>query len=129
MKESEIRVFYLRSQKDKHGTPKLLPCEICKTWHTRLGTHLKNIHKFSRDEITRRKNEVRSKYWKSAGRNINGITGITESDTPSVSQEKTSPNDPPNTYGGTIEYLPRNAKGLTKLQIEEFNIGKDDFQI
>ena len=46
-----------------------------------------------------------------------------------MSQEKTSPNDLPNADGGTIEYLPRNAKGLTKLQIEEFNIGKDNFQI
>ena len=33
-----------------------------------------------------------------------------------------------NTDGETVEYLPRNAKALAKLQIEEFNIGKDDFQ-
>ena len=45
-KESEITVFYLWSQKDKHGTPKPLPFKICKIWHARLGTHLKNIHVF-----------------------------------------------------------------------------------
>ena len=55
-KESEIRIFYLWSQKDKHGTPKPLPFKICKIWHARLRTHLKNLHKFSSDEITRRKN-------------------------------------------------------------------------
>ena len=34
-RESEIRVFYLWTQKDKHGTPKPLPCEIFKIWHAK----------------------------------------------------------------------------------------------
>ena len=59
----------------------------------RLRTHLKNIHKFLNAEITRRENEARSNYWNSAGTKINSIVGITESDTPSISREKLTPND------------------------------------
>ena len=83
-KESEKRVFYSWSQKDKHSTPKPLPCKTCKIWHTRLGIHLKNIHKISNDEITRRKNEACSKHWNSSGARINSKIGITESDTSSA---------------------------------------------
>ena len=61
-KESEITVFYLWSQKDNHGTPKPLPFKICKIWHASLGTHLKNIHKFSSDEITREMNAFLKMY-------------------------------------------------------------------
>ena len=120
LKESEFRVFYLWSQKDKHENPKPLACEICKIWHTRLGTHVKNIQHFSNDEITRRKNETRSKYWNSAEIKIN--IGITESDTPLASREKMTRNDIDahllNRDGEPVEYLQWNAIALIKFQRE-----------
>ena len=75
---------------------------------------------FSNDEITRRKNETRSKYWNSAGTKIN--IGITESETPTASREKMTRNDFDsnfiNTDGKPVEYLPWNAIALIKFQRE-----------
>ena len=75
---------------------------------------------FSNDEITRRKNETRSKYWNSAGIKIN--IGITESDTPLASREEMTRNDFDahllNRDGEPVEYLQWNAIALIKFQRE-----------
>ena len=125
LKESELRVMFLWSRKEKHGVAKPLPCEICGQWMLRLDNHLKAKHKMDSIEVKETLHTMREKYWSSGSVPLQHIssTGACKEDHTIPKRSKTDLSN----MGPTVDYLPPNAEKITEKQKKEWGISNDDF--
>ncbi|XP_057302645.1 uncharacterized protein LOC130636789 isoform X2 [Hydractinia symbiolongicarpus] len=126
LKESEVRVMFLWSKKEKHGIPKPLPCAICGVWHLRLRTHLKRKHKFEGSKITEILETARKENWANEGCLENKAKLVKTANQKAKKRTKCNREELINT-GRTIKYLPDNAKEVNASNKADWDIEGDNF--
>ena len=140
LKTSEQRVMYLWAKKNKHGCEKPLPCEMCHTWHLRLGNHLhykhKNISKADKSAIVM---QMRSKHWgtvddqnKVNTHNSKEVEkGVEANDSlPKIFSKRSMSHKLPSARYSSCsaaKYIPNNAIALTDEDRMKWKISEKDF--
>ena len=123
LKESELGVLYLWSQKNKHGVAKPLPCLLCSKWHLRLDNHLKNKHQMNKDQVKDVISEARTKYWlsESVGQSCSGFNKTVAKPVEETQKVLTE------SYSSHLTYVPIGANRISDEKVKEWDIQNENF--
>ena len=130
LQQSKLRVLYLWISNKKTGVQRPLPCPICNIWHIRLDAHLtrkhSDIEEVEAKEILLKERE---KNWGDFELNDDdNDTNVEHVPNTSDSrfQVRNKQPDISNTQN-LLNYVPPNAKTLTKKLREMWGIGNEDY--